>query len=100
LGAQLQDFADAAAVIQQLDLVITVDTAVAHLAGALGVACWVLLPDYMADWRWGRNEGASAVASPWYPQTMRLWRQSRGGSWPKLIATVAQALRELTAKPS
>jgi Tfp pilus assembly protein PilF len=98
LVAQLQDFADAAAAIEQLNLVITVDTAVAHLAGALGVACWVLLPDYMADWRWGRTEGTSAVASPWYPNTMRLWRQSRGGSWPEVIATVAQALRELTAK--
>ncbi len=95
LGAQLQDFADAAAIIQQLNLVITVDTAVAHLAGALGVACWVLLPDYMADWRWGRNQGTSAVDSPWYPHTMRLWRQSRGGNWPEVIDTVAQSLQGL-----
>ncbi len=95
-GEQLHSFADTAAIVQQLDLVISVDTAVAHLAGALGVRCWVLLPDYMADWRWGVNDTESA----WYPGTMRLWRQSRGGDWPPLIASVAQTLHNLPRNPT
>ena len=76
LGDSLRDFADTAAVVTRLDLVISVDTAVAHLAGALGKPCWVLLPDYMTDWRWltGRSD------SPWYPG-MRLFRQPPGGTW-------------------
>ena len=96
-GADLHHFADAAALLAQLDLVITVDTATAHLAGALGVPCWVLLPDYMADWRWGVNAGATATASAWYPQGMRLWRQRRGGNWAEVIDTVGQALQGWTA---
>lgn len=90
----LHDFADTAALMAALDLVITVDTATAHLAGALGVPCWVLLPDTMADWRWGINAGAQATHSAWYPQHMRLWRQARHGAWPEVIDTVTQALRE------
>lgn len=93
----LADFADTAALVSALDLVITVDTAAAHLAGALGVPCWLLLPDYMADWRWGVNAGPQATQSAWYPHTMRLWRQARGGDWPPVIATVAQALQGLIA---
>jgi hypothetical protein len=100
LGAAMHHFADAAAIVTQLDLIITVDTAMAHLAGALGVPCWVLLPDYMADWRWGVNADATVTASVWYPKGMRLWRQSRGGSWPEVIANVANALQNLiTIKP-
>lgn len=95
LGGDLQDFADAAAVLVQLDMLVTVDTAMAHMAGALGVRCWLLLPDYMADWRWGQNAGASATATPWYPGSMRLWRQPRGGDWPTVVQAVAHALREL-----
>ncbi|WP_342616886.1 tetratricopeptide repeat protein [Rhodoferax sp. GW822-FHT02A01] len=90
LGSAMQDFADAAAIIDQLDLVIAVDTAMAHLAGALGKPCWLLLPWYMTDWRWGA-EGNTSV---WYPQSMRLFRQSSDGDWETVIANVAQALRD------
>lgn len=89
LGPRLADFADTAAVLEHLDLIITVDTAVAHLAGALGKPCWVLLPDYRADWRWltGRED------SPWYPGVMRLFRQTAGGDWAPVVARVKAALR-------
>ncbi len=89
LGAELHDFADTAAVIDQLDLLITVDTAVAHLAGALGKPCWVLLPDYLTDWRWltGRSD------SPWYPGAVRLFRQPAGGGWEPVVAELVQALQ-------
>jgi len=88
LGPELEDFCDTAAVISQLDLVICVDTAVAHLAGALGKPVWVLLPR-PADWRWleGRED------SPWYP-TMRLFRQIRRGEWEEVIERVKVALQE------
>ena len=72
----LNDFADTAALISNLDLVVTVDTAVAHLAGALGVPVWVALPAN-PDWRWLLER----ADSPWYP-TMRLFRQSSWGDWP------------------
>lgn len=93
LGSQLQHFADSAAVVAQLDLLICVDTAAAHLAGALGVPCWVLLPHVGTDWRWlhGRED------SPWYPGTLRLFRQGEGESWGEVIARVATALAELVA---
>ena len=81
------DFVDSACAVSALDLVITVDTSVAHLAGALGKPVWVMLPD-VTDWRWmlGRED------NPWYP-TMRLFRQSRGGQWPDVIARVAKELK-------
>ena len=87
LAPELGDFADTAAVLMQLDLVICVDTAVAHLAGALGKPVWILLP-YASDWRWlvGRED------SPWYP-TARLFRQSAAGDWANVIARVAGELR-------
>jgi Flp pilus assembly protein TadD len=90
VGAQLADFAETAAVIANLDLVISVDSAVAHLAGALGKPCWLLLPDYRCDWRWlaDRND------TPWYP-SLRLFRQPRGGGWGTVIADVAAALVSL-----
>lgn len=90
LGAQLTDFADTAAVIACLDLVICVDTAVAHLSGALGKPCWVLLPEYKTDWRWltGRSD------TPWYPDVMRLFRQSTMGDWEAVITDVRRALEE------
>ena len=80
-----------AAIVEQMDLLITVDTLAAHLAGALGVPCWLLL-QYRADWRWmsGREN------SPWYP-SLRLWRQGSPGDWAGLIERVSAALgaREL-----
>lgn len=91
LGTELTDFAATAALIANLDLVISVDTAVAHLAGALGVPCWLLLPRYRTDWRWleGRRD------SPWYPGTMRLFRQSVRGDWAAVVAEVAAELGRL-----
>ena len=70
-----------------MDLIISVDTSVAHVAGALGRPVWTLLP-YLADWRWGVDR----ADSPWYP-TMRLFRQSRQGEWSDVIEGVAGALK-------
>jgi len=86
---QIRDMADTAALIEQLDLVIAVDTSVAHLAGALGKPVWILLPDN-ADWRWM----VEREDSPWYP-TARLFRQNRLGDWPTLITRVAASLASL-----
>ncbi len=91
LSPHLTDFAITAAVIQQLDLVISVDTAVAHLAGALGKTVWILLP-FAPDWRWQLER----PDSPWYP-TARLFRQTTRGDWPAVIDSV---LHELAADPS
>jgi Flp pilus assembly protein TadD len=90
---QLSDFADTAAFISQLDLVISVCTSVAHLAGAMGKPVWTLLAS-AADWRWllGRDD------SPWYP-TMRLFRQSARGDWTGAMLRVIQALEELLRDP-
>ena len=79
-------FADSAAVIQCLDLVITSDTAIAHLAGALGCPTWVALK-YVPDWRW-MLEGES---SPWYP-SMRVFRQQRMGEWDGVFEDMHAAL--------
>ncbi len=92
LRDRLHDFADTAAVIQQLDLVISVDTAVAHLAGGLGHATWVLLP-FSADWRWLLKR----KDSPWYP-TMCLFRQPEPGDWNTVILEVSQQLAALSAR--
>jgi ADP-heptose:LPS heptosyltransferase len=73
------DFADTAARIRDLDLVIAVDTAVAHLAGAMGKPTWLMLP-YASEWRWLRNR----EDSPWYP-TVRIFRQERPGYWGSLV---------------
>jgi tetratricopeptide (TPR) repeat protein len=95
LGGRLNDFADTASVIQQLDMVITVDTSVAHLAGALGKPVWVLVP-YAPDWRWMTETDSS----PWYP-TMRLFRQKKHGDWESVFVDVRRALRdELDLSPS
>ena len=88
LGSSIGDFADTAALVSQLDLVIAVDTAVAHLAGALGVPCWILLPDYKTDWRW-LTERAD---SPWYPGVVRLFRQTAMGEWGATVEAVRAAL--------
>jgi len=94
LAPQIDDFADTAAILENLDLVISVDTAVAHLAGALGKACWLLLPDYKTDWRWltGRDD------SPWYPKGMRLFRQSGTGEWGEVVSRLSSALAELAER--
>jgi tetratricopeptide (TPR) repeat protein len=93
-GERLADFADTAAVVAQLDLVITVDTAVAHLAGALGKPTWVLLP-YAPDWRWLLERRDS----PWYPG-MRLFRQQAPGEWLGVMAEVTGKLRTLMKSPA
>ena len=82
----VRTFADAAAFVSNLDLVIAVDTAIVHLAGALAKPCWVLLP-YAADWRWLHNR----TDSPWYP-TIRLFRQSKIGDWPGVFSDVVDYL--------
>jgi tetratricopeptide (TPR) repeat protein len=88
LGGELRDFADTAAVIENLDLVISVDTSVAHLAGALGKPVWVLLP-FVPDWRWLLD----CDDSPWYP-TARLFRQDETRRWDRVIARVRAALSD------
>jgi hypothetical protein len=94
LSLPLGDFADTAALVANLDLVIAVDTAVAHLAGALGKPCWLLLPWYKTDWRWleGREE------SPWYPEVMHLFRQPAMGDWGRVMEQVAQALAQFVGQ--
>ncbi len=91
LAPYLSDFADTASAIAALDLVISVDTAVAHIAGALGRPVWLLLP-HAPDWRWmlARED------SPWYP-TMRLFRQREPGDWRGVFARVEGALDERQA---
>ncbi len=84
----LADLADTAALVAQLDLVITIDTSIAHLAGAMGRPVWVLLP-FAADWRWLLNR----TDSVWYP-SMRLFRQSRAGDWPEVLNNVQVALED------
>lgn len=87
LGHELTDFADTAALISQLDLVVCVDTSTAHLAASLGTPCFVLLPYHDPDWRWlyGRSD------SPWYPGTMRVFRQPRADNWSAPIEAILQA---------
>jgi tetratricopeptide (TPR) repeat protein len=87
-----KDFADTAAILDQLDLVISVDTSAAHLAGAVGKSCWVLLPAESTDWRWLLER----TDSPWYP-SMRLYRQQPDEPWSAVIDRVAADLRKLTA---
>ncbi|MFZ6769997.1 tetratricopeptide repeat protein [Undibacterium sp. Di26W] len=93
LAPHIHDFADTAAIILQLNLVLTVDTAVAHLAGALGKPCWVMLPAYQPDWRWldGRDD------SPWYPGVVRLFRQGKAGDWAGVVQQVSRQLVALVA---
>jgi Flp pilus assembly protein TadD len=90
LTGNIRDFGDTAALISRLDLVITVDTAVAHLAGALGKPTWVILP-HAPDWRWMLKR----QDSPWYP-TMRLFRQTSPGHWQDVIKRVALSLVKYT----
>lgn len=84
----LEDFSETAALIENLDLVISADTAVAHLAGALGKPCWLLLR-HASEWRWQRDR----PDSPWYPST-RIFRQPTPGDWDGVIAKVMEAFSE------
>ena len=93
LGNKLRDFADTAAVIAQLDMVISVDTSIAHLAGALGKPVWVVLP-YPGDWRWMLDRDDTS----WRP-TAWLFRQNRPGSWTPVFDRLRRALHdEITGK--
>ena len=85
-------FCDTAALASALDLVITTDTALAHLAGAIGAPVWLLLPA-VADWRWG-IEGTTTA---WY-DTMRIFRQSTLGDWSDVVEAVCEALSELSSQ--
>ncbi|HEY9876455.1 MAG TPA: hypothetical protein V6D12_23720 [Candidatus Obscuribacterales bacterium] len=92
LSDQLQDFIDTASAVSQLDLVISVDTAVAHLAGALGQKVWLLL-SFIPDWRWMLGHEDSL----WYP-TMRLFRQESPGDWAGVFVRVAKALEDVVSE--
>ncbi len=87
LSESIKDFADTAIVLEVLDLLITVDTSPAHLAGALGKPVWVLLP-YVPDWRWLLDRDDS----PWYP-SLQLFRQDRPNDWSKPLRRLAEALK-------
>jgi tetratricopeptide (TPR) repeat protein len=83
LGPEIRDFGDTMAIVESLDLVVTVDTSVAHLAGAMGKPVWIMLP-YAPDWRWLLHRDDS----PWYP-TARLFRQSATRDWQSVVAMIA-----------
>ena len=91
LSRDLANYAETAAALANLDLVISVDTSIVHLAGALGRPCWVMLP-FSPDWRWLLDR----ADSPWYP-TLRLFRQKTPGGWDDVFARVGTALRQLVA---
>lgn len=91
LGERLNDFGETAAVIANLDLVITIDTAVAHLAGALGVPVWVMLK-YSPDWRWLLDRDDT----PWYASA-RLFRQPAPGDWGPVTQAISDALKKISA---
>lgn len=93
--ADVHDFADTAAILAELDLVITVDTAVAHLAGTLGKPVWLLLHP-MVDWRWG----LTGTTTPWYPTARLFRRKSTSDNWATVFGDVADALRQLVAEKS
>ena len=89
---ELKDFSDTAGLIENLDLVITVDTSVAHLAGALGKPVWILLP-FAPDWRWLLDRSDS----PWYSGA-RLFRQPEPGKWRPVLKQTARELVELASR--
>ena len=89
ISEHLVDFFETAGVIENLDLVITIDSAVAHLAGAMGKKTWLLVP-YNPDWRWQLKREWQA----WYP-TMRLFRQLEPGAWTEVLKKVKESLLEM-----
>lgn len=89
LGAEIKDYDDTAAILKQLDVLISVDTSVVHLAGALGVKSWLMVP-YVPDWRWMLNR----EDSPWYP-SLRLFRQPQRKAWAPVIARLNEELQKL-----
>ncbi len=93
-GPELLSFADTAALIAALDLVISVDTSVAHLTGSLGKPVWILLP-YLPDWRWLLQR----TDSPWYP-TARLFRQTETREWNQVVRQAHEALQRFVAEMS
>ena len=93
LGTDINDFGDSAAIVDQLDLVIAVDTAIVHVAGALNKPCWVILPHFATDWRWLLER----EDSPWYP-SIKLFRQERTGDWAPTIERIAAELATLVAQ--
>lgn len=90
VGGMMDDFADLAAIVEQLDLVIAVDTAVVHVAGALNKPCWTLIPYYATDWRWMLDR----EDTPWYP-SVKLYRQDASGNWKTTINQIAKALTQM-----
>lgn len=90
-GIDVEPFADTPAILMSLDLVVTADSSIGHLAGALGRPVWVALA-HMSDWRWQ----LARTDSPWYPKT-RLFRQKSPGDWPGVFADIARALSEMQA---
>ena len=93
-GSQMADFADGAALVSELDLVISVDTGIVHVAGALGVPCWVMIPRVETDWRWLNDRDDS----PWYPKGMRLFRQTTDSGWDDVLENLKTALQALSSK--
>ena len=89
LGQKFEDFTDTAAAIENMDLTISVDTSIIHLAGAMGKTAWILIP-YESDWRWMLNR----QDSPWYP-TIKLFRQKEYGNWEELFHQVADRVENL-----
>lgn len=86
-GQALNDFADTAALVELTDLVVTIDSSVANLAGAMGKPVWIMLPNNPHDWRWLLER----EDSPWYP-TARLFRQSSPGDWRGVVQRVGEEL--------
>ena len=91
LGPEIADFGDTMAILEALDLVVTIDTAVGHLAGAMGRPAWLMLP-FAPDWRWLLDR----ADSPWYP-TARLFRQPAPGQWNPVVAEIARRLAAVPA---
>ncbi len=95
-GSQMVDFEGGAALVSELDLIISVDTGIVHVAGALGVPCWVMIPRVETDWRWLNDRDDS----PWYPVGMRIFRQTTDSGWDDVLAQLKDALQATSNKAS